>query len=235
MKKFVSISDLGAIRILGVPLETSANEAKSLLKDFCIHENDNCLYTDEISINNLPKLRVIFSKDEENSVNQFRVGNAYLSQKECDNVYSYFKRELSDLNIVSEKEDGNCFVLTLSNYLHKVVIVRQIRLSNDENKYTFSMRIIGRLIEGGFLFDLKIDRQEQNKAIKELYASNKKKCIPQNRSNMSHIVDRIIKILFLIFVLIVAYLFVLNGRYSHVHGLLYFDKWANKTIILNRD
>lgn len=234
MKKFVSVSDWGAIRVLGVPLGTSANEVKSILKDFCIHENDNCLYTDKISINNLPELGMIFSKDEEDCVNQIRIGNAYLSQKECDNVYSYFKRELSDLDVVSEKEEGDCFVLTLSNCLHKVVIVKQRGLSNDENKYPFSMSIIGRLIEGGFLLNLKIDRQERNKAIKELYASNKKIGTTPNTSKRFVYVDRIIKILLLVFALILTYLLALNGRYIYTGNNEFFDKWTKIMLFVDK-
>lgn len=37
-----------------------------------------------------------------------------------------------------------------------------------------------------------------------------------------------IKVLLLIFALIIAFLFALNGRYSHVGGLLYFDKWTKE-------
>lgn len=42
-----------------------------------------------------------------------------------------------------------------------------------------------------------------------------------------HII-KVIKVLLFVSVLIVAFLFALNGRYSHVGGLLYFDKWTKE-------
>ena len=39
-----------------------------------------------------------------------------------------------------------------------------------------------------------------------------------------------IKVLFLVFALIVAYLFALNGRYIYMDNEYFFDKWT-KTII----
>jgi len=41
-------------------------------------------------------------------------------------------------------------------------------------------------------------------------------------------ITQTIKVSFFVFVLIVAFLFALNGRYSHVGGLLYFDKWTKE-------
>lgn len=37
-----------------------------------------------------------------------------------------------------------------------------------------------------------------------------------------------IKVLFFVFALIVAYLLALNGRYNHIGGYLYFDKWTKE-------
>ena len=39
---------------------------------------------------------------------------------------------------------------------------------------------------------------------------------------------KVIKVLLFVSVLIVAFLFALNGRYSHVGDLLYFDKWTKE-------
>lgn len=47
--------------------------------------------------------------------------------------------------------------------------------------------------------------------------------------------DRTAKVLFLVLVLVIAYLFALNGRYSHTGESLYFDKWTNKALIFNPD
>lgn len=41
-------------------------------------------------------------------------------------------------------------------------------------------------------------------------------------------ISKVIKVLLFVSVLIVAFLFALNGRYSHVGGLMYFDKWTKE-------
>lgn len=41
-------------------------------------------------------------------------------------------------------------------------------------------------------------------------------------------ITQTIKVLFFAFALIVAYLFALNGRYNHIGGYLYFDKWTKE-------
>lgn len=41
-------------------------------------------------------------------------------------------------------------------------------------------------------------------------------------------ISKAIKVLLFVSALIVAFLFALNGRYSHVGGLLYFDKWTKE-------
>ena len=41
-------------------------------------------------------------------------------------------------------------------------------------------------------------------------------------------ISKVIKVLLFVSVLIVAFLVALNGRYSHVGGLLYFDKWTKE-------
>lgn len=51
---------------------------------------------------------------------------------------------------------------------------------------------------------------------------------PRNKPHRSIQITQTIKVSFFVFVLIVAFLFALNGRYSHVGGLLYFDKWTKE-------
>ena len=46
---------------------------------------------------------------------------------------------------------------------------------------------------------------------------------------------RTAKVLFLVLMLVIAYLFALNGRYSHTDQDLYFDKWTKQTLIFNPD
>lgn len=44
----------------------------------------------------------------------------------------------------------------------------------------------------------------------------------------------VVKSVFAILVLVILYLFALNGRYSHAEQDLYFDKWT-KALIFNPD
>ena len=46
---------------------------------------------------------------------------------------------------------------------------------------------------------------------------------------------RLAKVVIAVLALVIAYLFALNGRYSHTGGLLYFDKWTEKAIQMNID
>ncbi len=43
-----------------------------------------------------------------------------------------------------------------------------------------------------------------------------------------------IKVLFFMFALIVAYLFALNGRYIKIEDDKFFDKWTKTLIIIDR-
>lgn len=45
----------------------------------------------------------------------------------------------------------------------------------------------------------------------------------------------VIKLISAILVLVIMYLFALNGRYSHVEHVLYFDKWTKLALIFNPD
>lgn len=52
----------------------------------------------------------------------------------------------------------------------------------------------------------------------------------QNKPDRRIIIVQTIKLLFFAFALIVAYLFALNGRYTKIDDVLFFDKWK-KTIV----
>lgn len=51
-----------------------------------------------------------------------------------------------------------------------------------------------------------------------------------NKPDRRNVFVWMIKVSFLVLALIVAYLFALNGRYTHIGGDEFFDKWT-KTII----
>ncbi len=45
----------------------------------------------------------------------------------------------------------------------------------------------------------------------------------------------VIKLIIAFFVLVILYLFALNGRYSHAEQAVYFDKWTKQALIFNPD
>lgn len=52
----------------------------------------------------------------------------------------------------------------------------------------------------------------------------------QNKPDRRIVIVQTIKLLFFAFALIVAYLFALNGLYTKIDDVLFFDKWK-KTIV----
>lgn len=56
----------------------------------------------------------------------------------------------------------------------------------------------------------------------------------QNKPHTSTLISRTIKVSFLAFALIVAYLFALNGRYIKEDDEYYFDKWTKTIIAIDR-
>lgn len=56
-----------------------------------------------------------------------------------------------------------------------------------------------------------------------------------NKPDRRIIIVQTIKLLFFAFALIVAYLFALNGRYTKIDDVAFFDKWKNKIIVLDEE
>ena len=65
-------------------------------------------------------------------------------------------------------------------------------------------------------------------AMRELYLERGLK--PTNKSKKHISMSQVVKLLFLVLALIVAYLFALNGRYIKIDDEYYFDKWT-KTML----
>ncbi len=55
-----------------------------------------------------------------------------------------------------------------------------------------------------------------------------------NKPHRAIVISKTIKVLFLVFALIVAYLFALNGRYVKQDADEYFDKWTKTIIVIDR-
>lgn len=56
----------------------------------------------------------------------------------------------------------------------------------------------------------------------------------QNKPDKRIIIVQTIKLLFFAFALIVAYLFALNGRYTKIDDVLFFDKWKKTLVEITR-
>ena len=215
MNQLVSISDIGSIRILNVPLGAKVEYARQALQVYNLQENDNCLYIEELSIGKLPKINIHLSKSKDNRIDRIYIGNSQLSQKESDLLYAFFKKTLSPLNIFSEKEDE----IILTNLLHRVTIGKQKGINNNENRYPFFLHIIGRLMV--------CDERQLRDAMTQLYMGKKE--VKQQKEKSV----RTLRVLLIVIALAFAYLFALNGRYEPVgqHGTIIFDKWTQKAIL----
>lgn len=221
MKSFVSISDIGSIRILNIPLGVDRDYVRKTLRQFDLQENNNCLYLDNVSIDNLPPLNIHFNVDKEGNINRIYIGQSQLNQKECDIVFNYFKKQLCDkFNVFSEKEEE----IVLSNSLHRVSIGKQKGLSENENKYPFFLHILGRLMGK--------NEPELKYAMKQLYLE--RGIVHKNKPHRSIQITQTIKVLLFVFALIVAFLFALNGRYMSVKTGFYFDKWTKTLLEVER-
>lgn len=219
MKELVSISEVGSIRILDVPLGVEVAYVKQVLRTFDLQENNNCLYLKDISIDNLPNINIHFNKDNDGRIDRIYIGQSQLNQKECDRLFRYFENKLSALNLFSKKEDE----VVLSNTLHRVTIGKQRGIGDNENKYPFFLNIIGRLMGN--------NEPQLKYAMRQLYLERGAKPINKTKKHISML--QMIKVLFLILALIVAFLFALNGRYIKADEQIYFDKWKKTLILLD--
>ena len=55
-----------------------------------------------------------------------------------------------------------------------------------------------------------------------------------NKPDRRNVFVWMIKVSFLVLALIVAYLFALNGRYTHIGGDEFFDKWTKTILVIDK-
>ena len=55
-----------------------------------------------------------------------------------------------------------------------------------------------------------------------------------NKPRRAILISKTIKVLLLVFVLIIAYLFALNGRFIKQDSDVYFDKWTKTILVIDR-
>lgn len=227
MKAFVSISKVGSVRILDIPLCASVDYVKNALHAYNLQENDTCLYLKNFSIDDLPNLDIHFNKNRENTIDRIYIGNSQLTKGECLKVYTFFQKELAALNVFSKKEDE----IILLNALHRITIGKQVGLNSDANKFPFYMHIQGRLLG---------NNEEQLKyGMRQLYLDEERteevKCnMVSNVHSRKNNIYNIMRLLLCIIALVIAYLFALNGRYIKDGDYCYFDKWTKTMLWIDR-
>lgn len=57
----------------------------------------------------------------------------------------------------------------------------------------------------------------------------------QNKPDRCTLTARTIKVSLAVFALIVAYLYALNGRYIHVEDDVFFDKWTETMLFVEKE
>lgn len=221
MNTLVSISNNGSIRILNIPLGVGSNYVMSVLRSYDIQENNNVLCINDFSTDNLPPLDIRFTKDNQDCIKRIYIGKSQLNQKECDKTFVYFKEVISSkLNIFSEEKNE----VILSNTLHRVTIGKQQGLGDNEDKYPFFLYIDGKLLGK--------NEPELRYSMKQLYLE--KPMQEKSKSSLLFSIAKTVKILIVALVLIIAYLFALNGRYTKIDDDFYFDKWTQTLLIIEK-
>ena len=234
MNKVISISDIGSIYILDICLCSFIEGAKSKLSNYELEEHPGCLQASNVLLSeNLPRLDIVVYKDSENLVNKIRIQSFKLNRKECDLTYKHFKKKFVQLNVVSRKKTEDTTTLELSNLLHNVRLFKQYGLGEDHKEICpFIMELSGKLISKKHALDNTEDNKQVKNAIKDLYFSCQNRIAFNNRKTG---MLSFVKFPILIILLLLAYLFALNGRYSHAEQDLYLDKWTKQALIFNPD
>lgn len=224
-EKFYSISELGSISILGVSIGTSEEEALERLKPYNVNKNIISLRVDNFVIaNNLPPVRISYLFDKAClKINSIRI-YATCKAEQSYRTYRYLKGLFSDLDVYDiDKKQGCITESYYGNILHNIRIFVQQGLGEDDTIYPFVAHIYGKLLS---------DSEGQKKLDAE-YKLYTHKMQLSKKSVFKNSFWRITsKVILFIAVLILAYLFALNGRYMQEDSEVYFDKWKCKLILV---
>lgn len=109
LKPLITISPLGSVYVLGIPLTCSVEFALKELSVLNVQENQNCVYVDKVSTNSeLPKFNIIFSKSRESAwqgrINRIAIHASDLNINECEKTWEYFKSLFKRMNLTYSQE-----------------------------------------------------------------------------------------------------------------------------------
>ncbi len=231
MKNLISISTIGNIKVLDIPFLCSMDYIKDKFKGYNLEEHPKTIVVKDFRFENLPMFDISFHFNKENKVKSFCISNYHFSRKNCDCLYDFFKSILNNLNVVSEKKGESYTELVLSNHLHKVLLLKQIGLGDNCNEFPLVMTIYARLVDAeSTLFSY--SEESRDEAIKDLYFYKDYDVKPIINNDKSYKLILGIKIVFILLLLYIAYLFVLNGRYAKIDDNYFFDKWDKKGFVI---
>lgn len=224
-EKFYSISELGSISILGVSIGTSEEEALERLKPYNVNKNIISLRVDNFVIaTNLPPVRISYLFDKAClKINSIRI-YATCKAEQSYRTYRYLKGLFSDLDVYDiDKKQGCITESYYGNILHNIRIFVQQGLGEDDTIYPFVAHIYGKLLS---------DSEGQKKLDAEYKLYTHKMQLSKKSVFKNSFWRTISKVILFIAVLIIAYLFALNGRYMQEDSEVYFDKWKCKLILV---
>lgn len=225
-EKFYSISELGSISILGVSIGTSEEEALERLKPYNVNKNIFSLRVDNFVIaNNLPPVRISYLLDKAClKINSIRI-YATCKAEQSYRTYRYLKGLFSDLDVYAiDKKKGCITESEYGNILHNIKIFVQQGIGEDDTLCPFLANIYGKLLS---------DSDGQKRLNEDIYKLYTNKMQLSKKSVLKNSFWRTTsKIILFIAVLIIAYLFALNGRYMQEDSEVYFDKWKCKLILV---
>lgn len=228
MKDFAKVSSLGKINILGVGIGDDIENVKTILSksNFKISEETfSDLNFVRLSIvaeeqNGLPKLSILFDFKFRaiDNVQKRRLKAIvikeynYVEKSEYDRCLNYFKSILKNFVVVTK----GCDRIEFNNDLYNVLICKLSKKNSEGG--CFYLRIVGNIDK---ICRLSVDSET---------STNMDGCLKGRKIK----VEKILKIVWIILVLILAYLFVLNDRY-YITQKSYFDKWTKTMYYLDID
>lgn len=220
---FISSNIFGSIRVLDIPLGCNVDAAKSKLNRFDVHENENCIYVDEVTIDDQPeKFQVTYGKAKNSNYIKYIRISTHTTKQKSKQIWAKFRTIFETMGLCLSIKDQTIYVLTAigSTAVCNIEIGRQFGLGEQyPNTCPFWVRIKS---------DLFSDNTENNLSptMKNLFFSRDKSLPKHNNSLWRYL----ILILAVILISFIAYFQAINNRYIRINEYTVFDKWSAKYI-----